>query len=323
VTLSVRRYEEADADLWDRFCTQGLQATFLHSRRFLSYHGNRFEDASLLIQEDDDCLGVFPAARSPADPLTVISHPGSSYGGVVHQGALRGEPMLHAIKALCRHLAGQGYAQLLYKAVPAIYHRAPSQDDLYALFRLDARRVRCDLSSAIDLSHRLPVSNRRLRGLKKAIKSGVKVVSGLEYLSPLWEVLSHALKSKYDTEPVHDLAEITLLAERFPDEIQCVCGVLEDRVVAGVILFVMPDATHAQYITSSEMGYQTSALDLVFDACIESSVQDGKRWFDFGISNERGGRYLNEGLYEFKSNFGGGGIVHEFYQLDLIEGVWN
>ena len=51
--------------------------------------------------------------------------------------------------------------------------------------------------------------------------------------------------------------------------------------------------------------------------CIRSAIGSGRRWFDFGTSNERQGRFLNEGLYEFKSNFGGGGVAHEFYTLNL------
>ena len=43
----------------------------------------------------------------------------------------------------------------------------------------------------------------------------------------------------------------------------------------------------------------------------------GLQDFDFGISTEAEGMILNEGLYRFKSEFGGGGVVHEFYEMRL------
>lgn len=317
MTLTVRRFAPEDADAWDDFCGGCLQTTFLHTRRFLSYHGNRFEDASLIIERDGACVGLFAAAVAPGLKSLVVSHPGLTYGGVVHRGALRGESMVQALQAIRDHYAEAGFERLLYKAVPSIYHRAPAQDDLYALFRLRFSRTRCDLSSAIDLSHRLHVSDRRLRGAKKALKNGVQVACGRTYAAPIWDVLQANLKNRFDAKPVHTLAEIALLADRFPENIRFVCATVESDVVAGVVLFETSHVTHAQYIASSDEGYRICALDLIFDWCIDAASKAGKRWFDFGISNENAGQFLNEGLYEFKSNFGGGGIVHEFYELDL------
>lgn len=317
MTLTVRRFEPADAEAWDRFCEGSLQATFLHSRRFLSYHGDRFEDASLIIEDDGKLVGVFPAAIAPADRLVIVSHPGATYGGVVHQGALRGEKMVYAMRAICLHYAETGFVRLSYKSVPHIYHQAPAQDDLYALFRLGFNRVRCDLTSTIDLMTRLPVSSRRTRALKKAQRSRVEIEIGAQYIVPLWGVLSENLETKFGAKPVHTSDEIRTLSERFPENIRFICGIVEDRVVAGVVLFETAAASHAQYIASGVEGYATCALDAIFDYCIVSAHNSGKRWFDFGISNENGGWTLNEGLYEFKSSFGGGGIVHEFYECQL------
>lgn len=320
MSISVRAYLQNDADAWDDFCKDSLQATLLHTRRFLSYHGDRFADRSLIIEEDGKWVGLFPAALSPGEATSVVSHPGITYGGILHQGGLRGERMITALEVIRRHYAAQGCAKLIYKAVPNFYHQAPAQDDLYALFRLGAERTRCDLSSTIDLHCRLPVSERRRRGLKKAIKAGIGIVGGKQYLAALWEVLTENLARKHGLSPVHDLDEIKLLAGRFPENIGCVCGVMNNTVVAGTLLFITSTTYHAQYIASSEAGHDVSALDAVFEHCIEAAQQNGKRWFDFGVSTEERGFVLNDGLYRFKSEFGAGGTMHEFYELDLMRG---
>jgi hypothetical protein len=317
MNIAIRPFAASDADAWDAFCHTAHQATLLHTRRFLSYHGDRFEDRSLLIEDAGRCLGLFPAAASPEDARRIVSHPGLTYGGILHDGGLKGDAMLEALDRVTAHYAGLGFTRLTYKAVPAFYHRVPAQDDLYALCRIGARRSRCDLSSIIDLHHRQATSRRRQRSLAKARKADVAIQQGSRLLAPFWPVLEQTLADRHGVTPVHRLDEIVLLAERFPSEIRCICGLHANQVVAGVVLFVTPMAVHAQYLAASEVGFALCALDAVLEHCIGEAQREGQRWFDFGISTESAGRVLNQGLYNFKSEFGGGSAVHEFLELDI------
>jgi hypothetical protein len=311
-------YADAEAARWDEFVSGATSATFLHTRRFLSYHGARFRDLSLMFEDERGALvGVLPAAEDKGDARRVVSHPGITYGGLLHRGELLGEAALEALEAARAHYRALGYAALRYKAVPHVYHRRPAADDLYALFRLGAARYRCDLSCAIDLTDRPAPSQRRRRGAKKAAQRGVRVEEGPHLIPAIWEVIEDNLGRKYDLRPVHSAGEITLLHERFPEEIEFVGGVLEGQTVAGVVLFNTPLVTHAQYTAASRAGYDTAALDSVFEHCISKAAARGARFFDFGNSNEQEGRYLNPGLYRFKTEFGAGGVVHEFYEIPL------
>lgn len=317
MTLYIREYKLEDAEQWDAFCNQAIQATFLHHRQFLSYHGERFFDLSLKIEDNGNLVGVFPAAKDPKNKGAVISHPGITYGGILHCGYLRGERIMNAFNAIVEHYAGQGYKNLLYKVIPIIYHQAPAVDDIYALFRIGASRVRCDLSSTVDLAHRLPISKRRIRGLKKSQKAGIQIFDGLVFLPDLWPIIEYNLKLRHNVNPVHSLEEITMLASRFPENIKCVCAAVDKRVIAGSVLFLTPITHHAQYIASNHEGNSSSALDMVFEYCITSAIKHGARFFDFGISTEDNGNKLNTGLFDFKSEFGAGTTVHEFYELKL------
>lgn len=316
MSFDLIRYTDEHESLWDLWCDGAGNATLLHTRKFLSYHGERFEDASVLIFESGRLVGVIPAARALHDSTLVVSHPGATYGGIVHQGWLNGERMIEAFEQMRAYYRECGYKKLLYKPLPHGYACVPSQDDLYAFFRLGAQRVRCDLSCAIDLSARRSPSERRRRGHKKALKA-VTLVNGSELLPSLWRVLAGNLKQKHDASPVHSLAELTLLMERFPDNIQVRCATVNGVVEAGVILFNSSNVWHAQYIASSETGYTVSALDAVFESAIDEARKVGTRYFDFGTSNEQSGFVLNDGLYRFKSEFGGGGMAHEYYDLVL------
>lgn len=312
-------FDDSLNQAWDDFCAASYCATFLHTRRFISYHGTRFHDCSVILADKEKWLGILPAARDPVRRQVVVSHPGLTYGGVIHRGALRGEAMLEALQAIARLLHAAGYRTLEYKAVPHIYQRVPAQDDLYALQRLGARRFRCDLSSSIDLRERLPVSERRRRGLRKASAQEISITSGMQLLEPLWRVLVENLERRHGARPTHSAAEIRTLAERFPRQISFHAASQGDELLAGVVMFDTGIVSHAQYIASSERGRQLCALDAVFESCIATAQSEGLRFFDFGISTEDQGKVLNSSLYKFKSEFGGGGIAYEFFELDLAE----
>lgn len=311
-------YSDSESGLWDEFVARSQMATFLHSRRYLAYHKDRFKDCSLLIKDEKENLaGLFLAAVDPGNPRRVISHPGITYGGVLHDGRLRGERMVEAFGALRDYYARQGFETLRYKAIPHIYHRAPSADDSYALFRVGAVRYRCDLSCAIDLANRQPPSERRRRGLKKALKNGVQISEGAQFIEPLWRVIEDNLARKYNLKPVHTSEEIKHLHSLFPQNIAFVVAQVGAEVVAGVTLYMTPNVVHAQYTASSAAGYECAALDAVFAHCIEEAKSRSARYFDFGNSNEDEGRYLNADLHQFKAEFGAGGMVHDFYEIDL------
>lgn len=315
--MQVHPYASGDEAAWERLCRASHAASFLHERAFLSYHGDRYLDRSLLLRDGDRLLGLLPAAEHPTLAATVESHPGITYGGLVHDGALRGERAIEALRTVARHYRALGYRRLRYKPLPHIYHAAPAQDDLYALFRLGAHRVRCDLAACMDLARPLPASERRRRGAAKARKAGLVYANGPERAAALWHVLAENLQQRHGAQPVHSLAEIQELAARFPDRIVFSVALQHGEVVAGTVSFRVGPVWHLQYIASNPAGQALAALDGLIDGLVGEARDAGMRWFDFGTSNEDQGRVLNDGLYRFKCEFGAGGVAYETYELDL------
>ena len=317
--LSAEEFEHSLAAEWDELVGRAPMGHMLHTRAFLSYHGDRFEDASLALRDDRGRLvGVLPAARDGAD--LVASHPGATFGGIVHDGSLGGAAMVDAMALVADRYATHGFRRMRYAPVPLMYHSQPSQDDVYALFRLGARRVRCNLSCAVDLAAGATRSSRRRRGLSKARREAVEVIEGNELVEELWPVVERNLAERHGARPVHGVEEMRLLVDRFPGHIAVVLARRGDEAVAGVVLFDTPRVSHAQYIASSPVGREVAALDAVFDHCLMRAAERGMRFFDFGSSTHEGGHTLNASLYRFKSEFGGGGVAYEHYELDLSAG---
>jgi hypothetical protein len=315
--ISILPYTHARSAVWDAFCDDANNATFLHTRQFLSHHGSRFEDASVCVMNEGQIVGAMPAARDPSDSTAVSSHPGITYGGLVASQWLTGSRSLMALEAIAEYYKKAGFARLLYKVVPHIYHRRPAQDDLYALYRMGARRCRTELAAVIDLADRGAVSSRRLRALNKAKQSGISIKKGNAYVTKFWHVLTDNLASQHNVRPVHSEEEMVSLMESLPQNISLCVALDSDEIVAGVVLFDFLRVRHCQYIGTSETGRQKAALDAVFDHCIREATQRSLRYFSFGISTEEQGNILNTGLHTFKTEFGASGIVHEFYEFSL------
>jgi len=305
-------YEDADGPRWDSFIAGSRNGTFLFQRGYMDYHRDRFQDASLLIGNEGGLIAVLPASRS-GDKL--VSHGGLTYGGLVVDDRMTSGQSLALFQALAEHLAAAGVGSLLYKTIPSIYHRVPTEEDLYALFRLDARLVRRDVLSVIDNRTRLPFQERRRRGAKKAAARNM-IVSESGDWAGFWNLLAARLDEKYGTRPVHSVEEIRLLAERFPGNIRLFTCSDGPDMMSGVVIYDTGQVAHAQYIAASEEGRQNGAQDLLFDRLIATFAE--RRWFDFGISNEQNGHVLNEGLAAYKEGFGARTIVHDFYELSLV-----
>lgn len=312
MSLAVARYDEAQAPAWDAFVRASRNGTFLLERAYMDYHRARFADHSLLLRDAGG--GIVALLPANGDGAVLHSHAGLTYGGLVlgpSSGAADAVAMLEAIVA---YLPGAGFAQLRYKTIPSIYHRQPAEDDRYALFRAGATLSRRDVLSVVPRTDRLAFQSRRTRGAKAAAKAGARVVETREF-APFWAVLTATLRERFGVDPVHSLAEIELLAGRFPRAIRLFGAQLDGETVAGCVVFETERVAHVQYIAASEAGRRHHALDGIFSHLLAEPFAD-KPWFDFGISNEQAGRVLNTGLVEQKEGFGARTMVHDFYELN-------
>jgi hypothetical protein len=316
--MTVRSFAAAQADDWDDLVRRSCNGTFLHTRRFLSYHQDRFADQSLLLHDRrGQLVGVLPAAASPHDPETIVSHPGLTYGGLVHDGSVRGPSMVTALQEAAEHYRALGYRRLDYKAVPGIYHREPADDDLYALFRLGARRDRSDLSATIDLSRRGRVSQQRARSRKVATAAAVTIGDSWDDSKEFWTVLEANLAQRHGTAPVHSVGDIQLLRSLFPDDVILITARVGRELAGGTVLFATGPVLHMQYTATTSQGRAACVTDLVMERAIELARGGGYRYFDFGISTHSAGRILDEDLYRFKVSFGAGGVTYDHYQVNL------
>lgn len=310
--ITIICYSEKYKKEWDEFIDTSKNGTFMIKRDYMDYHSDRFTDFSLLFYEENTLIAIMPACIIGNE---IHAHGGLTYGGIISSYKMTAPKMLQLFDAMKEFLRCHGIIKLIYKCIPSIYHAYLSDEDLYALTKNGAQLYRRDISTAIYLPHKIEFSELRKRGIKKALKAGLKVKESQNYHEYI-TMLSEILAKYHHTKPVHSGAELQLLANRFPHIIKLFCAYQHDTMLAGVVIFDTPQVIHTQYIANSDEGRSLGALDLIMDYLI-NTYAIGKKYFDFGISTEAQGTILNEGLISQKEMFGGRGIVYDFYELEI------
>ena len=129
--ISVRKFVSTDENHWDNVVYKSKNGTFMHSRKFINYHGDRFKDASLLVYKNDKLVAVFPANRKDD---VVFSHQGLSYGSLVLKPFVKLSEVLAIFHKILKHFEDTGVKELNIKHTPSLHHKAPSDEMLYAFF---------------------------------------------------------------------------------------------------------------------------------------------------------------------------------------------
>jgi hypothetical protein len=247
---------------------------------------------------------------------TLVSHGGLTYGGLIMDNRCSAKGILESFLAINDYLRQQGFLNVVYKAVPWIYHQLPAEEDLYALTSVcHAHLTIRDISSAIVASHRQKFTEARRSGLRKALKAGLKVCES-DDVDAFWNILNDNLTKKYAVHPVHTVDELRLLRSRFPNQIKLWLVFDGNTPLGGTLLFLTPQVLHTQYISATTYGKQIGAIDLLFDHLINNIYKDYP-YIDFGKSTVSDSADLNEQLIFQKEGFGARAVCYDTYEYKI------
>jgi hypothetical protein len=311
--MIIVKYSDIYKNQWDDFLQSAKNAHFFFQRDYMEYHSDRFVDFSLLVlNEKKKIISILPANIKEG---IIYSHQGLTFGGFLVDDRMKTETMLEIFENLKVFLHQEKIQKIVYKCIPYIYHIKPSEEDRYALFRNDAKLIRRDVTSTIDLTQPVRYSKGRKWTINKAKKEDIEVIESEDY-DIFWALLESILESNHKAKPVHSLSEIKLLVKIFPKNIKLFLAKKNENVISGALIYENQNIVHTQYLANSKFGMEVGALDLLINFLIKD-VYKGKKYFDFGISNEKLGRYLNTGLIAQKEGFGAKAVVQDFYELEI------
>lgn len=308
---TVKKYQPADAQRWNKFVAQAKNATFLHDRSFMEYHSDRFTDYSLLVYKGEKLVALLPAN---ADGNDLYSHQGLTYGGILLSRKQKLQDVIAITQELLKYVQQQGFTSLYLKQLPTFYAVMPSDEFEYIAQLLSASCYRTDTASVIDYRNTLSIQSNRMEGVKKAERAGLVIKEEVRFDNFWNELLVPNLKQKHQSQPTHTLEEIKKLQAFFPENIRQFNVYHNTTIVGGATIFETKTTAHVQYISAGENKQELGTLDFLFYELIEQTFAH-KDYFDFGISNEEGGTKLNRGLSYWKECFGARTHVHKFYKV--------
>ncbi len=308
---TLRHYTSGDFAMWNDFISHANNATFLFHRNFMEYHSDRFTDFSLMIFDEDKLISVIPMNRVEN---AVFSHQGLTYGGFVFDAKIKLGEVLDVTKAVLEFLNENGVSTFQLKLIPSIYNRYFAEEIEYALFLGNAKLIRRDCLSVIDLRKPFAITRTRKESIRRGEKNGLVIKEELEF-DLFWnEILIPNLDRKHSSKPVHTASEIKLLQQKFPNNIRHFNVYHQDKIVAGTTIFITDTVAHPQYISGNPQKNELGSLDYLYHHLITEVFTD-KDFFDIGPSHEENGKKINEGLLFWKESFGAKTTVQDHYEV--------
>ena len=278
----------------------------------MDYHNDRFVDHSLMFNRNNQLVALLPANIN-GDVL--YTHAGLTFGGVISGFDMTTPLMLGVFEEIKNHCRRNGINKLVYKCIPSMYHNAPSEEDLYALFHNGAKLIGRNVSSCIYLPERRRFKIKRRESVTKAKNHGLTVRQCFDF-EGFMGMVNQVVAGRHGSKPAHNGAEMALLASRFPNNIKLFGSYLGDQILAGCLIYESRNVAHGQYAANLDEGRKWGAQDLIIDFLVNSYYEKFK-YFDFGISTLNLGQYLNEGLVNHKESFGASSFVYDFYELEI------
>lgn len=313
--INIIKYSEEYKELWNKFNNDAKNSLFMFDRNYMDYHKDRFKDHSLLFYNDDELIAILPISEHGKE---LRSHGGLTYGGFITSDKIKQHTMNDCFSTLKDYCSENGFSKMLYKTIPHIYHLQPAEEDRYSLYINNATIESIEASTVINLSAPLKMPKGRKAQISRARREGVVIEERTDDTSyhQFIDLENSVLEEHHGVDAVHTGDELALLHSRFPQNIHLVTAVLNDKIIAGTVLFEYKQVVHTQYMAADDQAREIGALDLTIKNVIEKYA-DSKLWLDFGISTEDGGKYLNQGLISQKEGFGGRTNTYEKWVLNF------
>jgi hypothetical protein len=311
--IIIKRYSNEDFYEWNKFNRLSKNSLFMFDRNYMDYHSDRYVDHSLMFYCDNELVAILPASESDD---SLVSHGGLTYGGFIVGNKMKQTLMIESMHMLKDYMKNNMIKKIVYKSIPYIYSSQPAEEDEYALYIMGAHIKKIEASTVVYLRSPLEMSKLRKRMIKKAIKESIVISEELledSYIDFI-ELQNKVLNKYHGVNAVHTAQELFLLHSRFPNNIRLVVARKNNEMIAGAILFEYDNLVHTQYLAANGDARKIGALDLVISSVIER-YKNSKDWLDFGISTEKNGSFLNEGLISQKEGFGGRTVVYKTWEL--------
>ncbi len=325
--LFIERFSSKSDNKWDNFIEKdSVNGTFLHSRKFLNYHKDRFNDYSLIIKKGENFVALIPACEVIDDNKKIFySHKGSTFGGIVINNKFNNLNHIdNVFSILEEYLEKQDFDKIILKNTPEIFCCGNTNLLDYFYFKYGYKNYN-ELSLYIDFNNYSSIiennfSASKRRDLKYSLKYNLqfKILETDDEVIDFYKLLVISLR-KHNTKPVHSLEELLDFKNiRFNDIVKFYGVYYDHTLIAGSMVFNLNNSVfHTQYLASDPIYSSYYPMNFLNYNLIKEAYINNFNFFSFGISTEDKGKILNTSLAQFKEGFGAIGSINRTYYKEL------
>ncbi|MEK7780285.1 MAG: GNAT family N-acetyltransferase [Verrucomicrobiota bacterium] len=315
--LEALEYTAALETVWEELVARARNGHFMATRRFLNYHGDRFQDRSLLFMRNGKALAAIALHQEGPE---WISHRGVPFGGLLAAPELTTEQTAAIFQEIFARMRAANINGLRYSPAPSVYQTHPFEDDIFVLHSQGARLLNVKLAARARLPELLLMQERARKYVRQAVPH-VKVEHDVA-LGEFWDHLTGYLRHRHEAIPVHTKAEMADLIERFPDAIKLLAiRDLDGRIVAGSLVFLTEHVIRLQYSFGAADPAAPKSAILALDQAAIRKFGPGRSWIDFGTSMRPMDGLLDLQLHSQKERCGGRGMRVETWLWTVGNGA--
>jgi hypothetical protein len=322
VSITLAGRSEAHAAEWDEFVQErSRNGIIFHEQKFLGYHAaGRFVDRSLVFRVGAHLHGVLPAAeiREADGSITIVSHPGSSAGGLVYHRHATLREVLEMLELALDHYRAEGATAFELRLAEPIF-AAPVDGELpFVLWHRGFRLRTREISSCVPLDFTdrwVEFGREKNPGTIRALQKKGVVAERTDDVDLVYTLIERNLDQRYQKHPTHTREEFAELKRRYPTCMDLWIVRVDGEAVATCVLFQAGRGTlHDFYIAQNYAHAKLNVMPLLFYTAFTHYQRAGFRWFNFGISSR--GDWIKWGILEFKERMGGRATLRDVWRLD-------
>lgn len=318
-------YNDKYEKIWDMLVLEeSINGNFLQTRNFLNYHQpKKFVDNSLLFFKGDELVAVIPA-NEIEDGQILISHQGSTFGGLVISKQFATISNFNWIfYELMEYIKKKGYKRVEFRMPNWLYARDERHYELLDYyFHLNGFSVQAEVGFFIDINSLEPEFEKkydqlRRRKLKKSLKSNLQFrkLDSNEEIKEFYNTLADNML-KFKTTPLHSYENMLDFKNNRLENIVSFYGVFhENDMIAGSMVFNFCDKKvfHTQYLASRYQYLDLCPNEYLYTQLIKEAQLLGYRYLSFGTATLEHGAVFNENLALYKEGYNTETYVNRTY----------
>ena len=305
--------------IWDDFIQKSSNGTIFHYQKFLNYHISRdFNDFSLMFFKGKKLIAVFPAVKIiNKDALSLISHPGASFGGFIIQNE-NTDVCKDIITSFLSFCLKQKINYL--KIVPTPEYYIEYKRNIWKNIFINSQfKISQQYISHVIYLTKQPIdyfNQRKKRYIKNKINNPSYSINKINRIHDFYSLLLES-KKQFNTSPTHSLEELNNLIKIFPEKIITFATFYNQKIIGGMCLFKTTQKTALLFYNVVSLKFKKKHIGAYqIYHCIKYCIKNKMELVDLGVSYEtkNGDPFVPKiSLMEFKEQCGAKSVIRNIY----------